>query len=308
MSEAKYWIALDMVKGIGPANLQVLYEKISFAKLSVRDVFELTEKEITFEFGVSDKIAAAIGEAKKYVARAEEICMQLQDAKVEIILFFEKKYPSRLHHVLKHAAPPMLFAFGNTALFLEKGAAILGDMRVSEKGALIASLAAKELVMRKILVISGLAQGVDTIAHASALQHGGCTIAMLPFGMFHFKMPKSLEIFYDENRMLCVSHFYPDREYSIYNSYERNKIIVALSRAVFIVESPSEGGVFEAAKSAQNLKIPLFVAQYASYPPSASGNEKIISEFSAIPIKGRREGELIVPNMDKLIAKVKFSE
>lgn len=306
MAETKYWLALDMVKGIGFANLHAVYQIVTSSNVNLSDIFLLSEKEIINEFNVSEKIARAINDAKKNIPRAEEFCLQLEEVRVEIVLFFEKKYPAQLLSVLKHGAPPVLFTYGNTSLFLEKGAAILGDVHVSEKGALIASLAAKELVRRNIVVISGMAQGVDTIVHASALQHGGCTIAVIPYGMFHFKIPKAIEVLFDESKMLCISQFYPHVEYSIYNSYERNKIIVALSKAVFIVETPSEGGVLEAAKTAKNLNVPLFVAQYANYPPSASGNKKMIEEFSAIPVKGRKEGDLLVPNMDKLIAKVKF--
>jgi hypothetical protein len=54
--------------------------------------------------------------------------------------------------------------------------------------------------------------------------------------------------------------------------------------------------------------VPLFVAEYANYPQSAAGNLKLISEFGGIPVRGRKENEFVVPNIDKLIAKVKFSE
>ncbi len=308
MGNAKYWIALDMVKGMGPANLRLVYESLSSSGLSARDLFDLAEDEIVKEFHLSEKIAKAVIEAKKNVLRVEDELVRLGESGVESILFFEKRYPQRLSNVLKNTAPPVLFVLGNSALLDKHGAAILGDINVSEKGALLASLAAKELVSYRIMVISGMAQGTDMIAHTSALQHGGSTIAVLPFGMRHFKMPKALEAFYDERRTLFVSTFYPDREYSMYNSYERNRIIVALSRAVFIVEAPSEGGIFEAGKSAKSLDVPLFVAEYASYPKSASGNEKLIAEFKGMPVRGRKEGELVVPNLDKLIAKVKFSE
>lgn len=306
MSDTKYWIALDMVKGMGPANLRLVFDVLASSGLSARDLFDLKEDEIVREFRLSDKIAKAVSEAKKNLLRVEDELAGLGESGVDIILFFEKRYPQRLSNILKNSLPPVLFVMGNSALLQEQGAAVLGDINISEKGALLASLAARELVSHQIAVISGLAQGADLIAHASALQHGGSTIAVLPFGVRHFKMPKTLEAFFDERRTLFVSSFYPEREYSIFNSYERNRIIVALSKAVFIVEAPAEGGIFEAGKSAKSLEVPLFVAEYASYPKSASGNEKLITEFKAMPVRGRKEGDLVVPNLDKFIAKVKF--
>lgn len=308
MGEAKYWIALDMVKGMGPANLKLVHERLASFGLTARDLFELDESEIVKEFNLSDKIAKSVSEAKKYLSRVEEETCQLNEAGVDIILFFEKRYPQRLSNILKNTLPPVLFVLGNSSLLHEPKVALLGDSNVSEKGTLLSSLAAKELVSRRIVVISGLAQGADMVAHAAALQNGGSTIAIMPYGIRHFKMPRALEVFFDETKTLFVSPFYPEREYSVFNSYERNRIIVALSMAVFIVEAPAEGGIFEAGKSAKSLNVPLFVAEYASYPKSASGNEKLISELNAIPIRGRKEGELVVPNLDRLIAKVKFGE
>ncbi len=308
MSDTKYWLALNMIKGIGTGNLRLIYDGLSQSRLSARDLFDLEEEEIVEEFHLSEKIAKAVLEAKKNLSRVEDELGLLEGSGVEIIIFFEKRYPQSLSNMLKNTMPPVLFVLGNSALLHEQGAAVLGDINVSEKGSLVTSRAAKELVSHRIVVISGLAQGADLIAHVSALQHGGSTIAVLPFGMRHFKMPKVIEAFFDEKRMLFVSTFYPDREYSIYNSYERNRIIVALSRAVFIVEAPSEGGIFEAGKSAKTLDVPLFVAEYASYPKSASGNEKLIAELKGIPVRGRKEGEVVIPNLDKLIAKVKFGE
>ncbi len=308
MSDAKYWMALDQVKGMGPANLRLVHESLVRTGLSMRDMFELSANEIQHEFGLGEKIAQSVVEAKGSIERCEDVCQKLESAGVEIILFFEKRYPPRLERMLKNTAPPMLFLFGNSALLSEKGAAILGDINVSEKGRLVATFAAKELALRSISVISGLAQGADMAAHVSALQYGGTTLAVLPYGMNHFKIPKALEPFFDETRIAFVSTFYPDREYSVYNSLSRNRIIAALSFAVFIVEAPADGGIFEAGKSAKSLDVPLFVAEYANYPQSAVGNPKLISEFGGIPVRGRKENDLVVPNIDKLIAKVKFSE
>lgn len=308
MSDTKYWISLDMVKGVGPVNLRLIYDGLALSGLSARDLFDLEEDEIVKEFRMSEKIAKAVSDAKKNLSRVDDELSRLQESGVEIILFFEKRYPQRLSNILKNTMPPVLFVLGNSSLLNERKAAVLGDINVSEKGALLASLAAKELILHRIAVISGLAQGADMIAHASALQYGGSTIAVLPYGIRHFKMPKALEAFFDDRRMLFVSTFYPDREYSIFNSYERNRIIIALSMAVFIVEAPAEGGIFEAGKSAKSLGVPLFVAEYATYPKNASGNEKLISEFKGVPVRGRKEKDLVVPNLDKLIAKAKFGE
>ena len=72
------------------------------------------------------------------------------------------------------------------------------------------------------------------------------------------------------------------------------------------MESPEDGGIFEAAKSAFNLKIPLHTTEYSEYPPSALGNKKIMADFDAYPVRGKKSDGLTVPNMDRIIADVKF--
>ena len=83
-------------------------------------------------------------------------------------------------------------------------------------------------------------------------------------------------------------------------------MICALSHAVYIVEAPEEGGVFEAAKSANKLNIPLFTTQYSEYPENAAGNKIILEEMSGMPVRGRMENDMLVPNMDKIIGFAKF--
>ena len=80
----------------------------------------------------------------------------------------------------------------------------------------------------------------------------------------------------------------------------------ALSCSLFIVEAPDHGGIFEAAKSANKLSVPLFTAQYSEYPENAQGNEKILKEMNAFPVKGRMENENLIPNMDKMIGILKY--
>ena len=104
-----------------------------------------------------------------------------------------------------------------------------------------------------------------------------------------------------------ASPFYPDEQITKYNAFERNKIICALSKAVFIVEAPSEGGIFEAAKSAVKLNVPLYTAAYGEYPANALGNKKILEEMHGKAVMQRKGAELIEPNMDAFIADVKFN-
>lgn len=306
MKNYKFWIALDQAKGIGPANLQSIYKSLTRSGLSITDLFGLNAGEIKEELHINDQVTAAIISAKESLSRIEETYYQLLDGGIDTTLFFEDAYPGRFLDTLKNTFPPVIYSIGNKNISKDKGVAVLGESNISEKGESIAYLAAKELARHNIVTISGLAGGADIIAHRSALENTGKTIAILPYGIMNLKIPERLKDVFDPERMLMISPFFPSSEYSKYNAYNRNRLICALSYAAYLVESTPEGGIFEAAKSAVKLNIPLFTTEYAEYPKSASANKKLIDKFKANPVKGRMINNELTPNMDKLIGIVKY--
>ena len=307
MTNIAHWIALEQTDGIGPAHLKEIHRALSGPGLSVLDLFDLEEDEIVQELHLNRKTAEAVVRAKMLLQRIEEDYFAIIDSGSEVIPFFSEKYPLRLQEIMGNTAPPLLYVLGSTELLNARGIAILGDKFVSPKGSEIAFTAARELASRQIITTSGYASGVDMIAHRAALEQGGKTAAVLPYGILKFRPHDSLIPVLDPERFTAVSPFYPTEEANKFNAYIRNKIACALAMAVYIVESPSEGGVYEAAKSAHKLKIPLFTTQYGSYPENALGNEKIIGELGGLPVKGRYVNDLLVPNLEKMIGIAKFN-
>jgi len=306
MDSTKYWVALDQVKGIGMAHLGEVKEGLNNIGISLYDIFDLTGDEIKNEFSFKDKTVAAIAEAKSNLESVDELYGQLIDAGIDVIPFFSEYYPEGLSETMGSAAPAILYSYGNREILKMKGAAILGDSEVSSRGEFITHMAAKELFAHSIVTISGMAKGVGITAHRSALEYGGKTIAVIPSGILKLAIPESLKMFYDPNEMLVISPFAPDRTPDKFSAMERNGLICAMSRAVFIIEAPQEGGIFEAAKSSKKYGKPLYTTEYSEYPKNALGNGRIISEFGGIPIRGRKVDDLVIPNLDKLIGDVKF--
>jgi len=308
MNSIKYWICLERVQGIGPATLKEIYQKISPSGLSLSDLFGLSMDELKAEFGFSDKVASAFIEAESFMEEIDEEYMDLLDAGIEVIPFFSPGYPQRLHKLLGNHIPPFLYVFGNKDILKIKGAAILGERGISERGEFISYISGKELVSKHINVVTGLAKGTGIAATRGALEYGGVTTAFVPYGILKLQIPDILKNIYNPESMLCVSIFPPNAEADQYAAFARNRVICAFSYAVYIVEAPLEGGIFEAAKSAHSLKVPLYTTEYAEYPESALGNKTIISDFGAFPVRARRVDDLIVPNLDRIIADVKFSQ
>jgi len=306
MTDIKYWIALERVSGVGPAHLKEIYNTVSSIGVSLSDIFELSENEIRNEFNFNQKILSSIDSARNILQNISGEYQRIIDDGITVAPFFSKNYPERLHEMLGNSIPAILYSYGNIDILKKRGAAILGDNNISSKGEFITYMAAKELAARGITVISGFADGADMTAHRASLECGGDTIAFLPYGMFKMKIPEQIKHIFDEERFLAVSTFQPEAAISKFNAFARNKILCALSYAVYIVESPEEGGIFEAAKSANNLKIPLYTTEYSEYPKNALGNKKILDDVGGFPVRGKRSDNLTLPNMDRLVADVKF--
>jgi len=306
MEGLKYWIALEQMSGIGPANLKEIYRALTESNLSVGDIFSCTKEEIISEFKFSEKLASLIDSSKEIAKRIDNDYSTLLEAKISVIPFFAPEYPKRLLDIKGYSFPPILYAIGDISILNKRGAAILGDSSISGIGESISFSAARELARHNIVTISGMAKGADIIAHRSAMVNGGETAAFIPGGIFRFKVPEFILEAMTAVNMVIVSPFYPSKEMNRFNAFVRNRIICAISYAVFIVEAPESGGVFEAAKSAQKLGIPLYTVEYSKYPDGAKGNPVILEQLGGIPIRRHKENENLVPNMDQLIADVKF--
>lgn len=305
--DLRFWIALSEVKGIGTALLEELYGTLQGTGIALQEIHDLSPDEIRADLKVSASLAQSIPRMSEHISDVEADYFALLDAGFEILPFFSSLYPERLSR-LKSQRPPFLYCQGELSLLRNRGIAILGEKSISARGELNAIMAARELSRHEIVTISGMAAGADMAAHRGALESGGSTMALVPYGMKHLKIPATLQEVLRPDHVLFISPFSPGTAANQYTAYERNRICVALSRATYIVEAPPEGGIIEAAKSALKLETPLYTTEYSEYPESAAGNRIILDEMKGLAVKGRWEKEILVPNMDHLVAHAKFDD
>ncbi|MDR3238252.1 MAG: DNA-processing protein DprA, partial [Spirochaetia bacterium] len=272
----KYWIALEQTGGIGPVNLREIHKTLLSMNLSIEDLFGCSKEEIIREFHFSEKLSSLIESAKNTAARIDNDCLVLADAKISVIPFFAPEYPSKLLNIMGNSFPPILYVIGDASILGKKGIALLGGGEISAVGETILFASARELARHNIIIISGMAKGADLIAHRAAMVSGGKTAAFIPGGMFHFKIPEFILEAMTPDNLVVVSPFFPSKEMNKFNAFTRNRIICALSYAVFIVETTADEGIFDAAKSAQKLGVPLYTTEYSKYPESAKGNPLIL--------------------------------
>ena len=188
-------------------------------------------------------------------------------------------YPELLRGI--DDAPPALFLRGRLDSELwTKTIAIVGTRAPSAQARFITLQLALKLAEAEYTVVSGLARGIDTAAHVSALTAGGSTIAVLGSGV--------LNIYPDVNeplaRQICaagaiVSETHPYHGANAQRLVSRNRIISGLSQAVVIVESRGDGGAMYTARFAREQRRPVY-----TFDLPASGNQALIQN-GAITLK-----------------------
>ena len=209
-----------------------------------------------------------------------------------------ESYPDRLEVLLGKRAPDHLWVAGNISLMRQHAVSFCGARDASEKGIEAAALCARTATINHFVVTSGNARGVDRATHREALANGGCTILVVPEGLDHFRIAPELRHVWDWERVLVVSQFEPKTVWKSYHAMDRNKVIMALSCAMIVVEAGEKGGTRAAGEEALRLRIPLFAVDYGFDETVAPGNRVLIGKGAKRLKKSRETGE---PNLTALL-------
>ncbi|WP_157251948.1 DNA-processing protein DprA [Nonomuraea typhae] len=181
----------------------------------------------------SDPLEEALAQAQAEIAAWE-------DQGIQVLAMGDRNYPHRLRDVFDR--PAVLFARGEVVAG-DSGIAVVGSRSVSPRGCSDAAELAARLVERHLTVVSGLAQGVDTVAHTSALDAGGRTVAVIGTGIqrTYPAANRELQALIAE-RGAVVSQFWPDRTPDKTTFPLRNGTMSGYALATIIVEANERSG------------------------------------------------------------------
>lgn len=168
--------------------------------------------------------------------------IQFNHAKVKEIKIGDKLYPKKLLHI--YQPPKCLYVLGNATILNEPSIAIIGCRRCSDYGKKVSYYFAEELSKRKIVIVSGLAKGIDAYAHKGALNVKSKTIAVLGCGLDIVYPSENLEIYKKiiQTEGAIVSEYPLGTRPERHHFPERNRIISGLSDGVLVVEAKERSG------------------------------------------------------------------
>lgn len=175
MTRALQWLALTLIPGLGPTRSQHLVQHMG----SIAAVFRatLTELEATGLLAVS---AQALGTGKSLELAQEEIA-RAATAGVWLVSLDDPMYPPRLKHI--YDPPLILYVRGAIELLLQPGIAVVGTRHPTAYGSGMRERLAIDLAARGLVILSGMAPGVDTATHRGAISAKGKTIAVFGTGV-----------------------------------------------------------------------------------------------------------------------------
>jgi DNA processing protein len=204
----------------------------------------------------------------------------LENKGIQLLYLSSREYPELLKNI---ARPPTVLYVRGKIPSLERSIAVVGTRKITAHGVSATQKIVHRLIKNGVTIISGMAKGVDTIAHETALKSGGKTIAVLGSGL-DIIFPKENEKLYEaivESGGAVMSEFPLETPPFRWNFPMRNRIVAGLAHATIITESYKRGGAMITASLALDEGRDVFaVPGFLSYP-SFEGNNTLIKYFEA---------------------------
>lgn len=263
-------IALTLVEGIGDVLARNLVSHFGDAQ----SVFGASLKALTAVPGISRKRAEAIRNFSGWHL-AESEWKFVTRHQIDLHFIQDSSYPGRLLHIAD--APVILYSRGRMNLNAERFVAVVGTRRCTDEGRRFTEQLIRGLKPYGATVVSGLAYGIDGVAHQSAMQEGLPTIAVLAHGLNRIYPSRHAAV---ARQMMCngglLTEFRHTDPFEAQNFPLRNRIIAGMCDATIVVETPREGGALITARLAAGYSREVFCVPGRPCDPQAQGCNALI--------------------------------
>lgn len=286
--ELLYQIALTMIPGIGDINgkrllsycggLEAIFKEKRSALLKIPGIGPVTLKSIL---------------NKSVFDQAEKEIRFIEKFMIQSFFYLDEKYPFRLKNCVD--GPMMIYYKGNADLNSSKILSVVGTRKASSYGRKMCKEIIEELKDLDVLIVSGLAYGIDTLAHRNALMNELPTLAVLAHGLDRIYPPTNRAL---AEKMLIKgglltefrSETKPDRE----NFPKRNRIVSGLSDATLVIESALKGGALITADIANSYNRDVFAVPGRTTDPYSEGCNFLVKTHRAALVQSAKDIKYIL--------------
>ncbi|MBI5825291.1 MAG: DNA-protecting protein DprA [Chloroflexi bacterium] len=271
MDDKKFWIGFNLIKGIGAVRMQGLVAYFG----DMETAWNAPPASLA-EAGLGAKVIERVLTARETVS-LDKVWEKIESQGIKILTWGDEAYPARLKEI--DQPPPVMYIRGEYLPDDLFAVAIVGTRKVTPYGRQVTEEIASFLAANGMTVISGLARGVDAIAHQTALKAGGRTIGILGSGVDKIYPPEHRGLAEQMmERGAIISDYAVGTPPEASNFPPRNRIISGLSLAVVVVEAAETSGALITAEFAAEQGREIFAVPGSILAPQSKGTNRLIQK------------------------------
>ncbi|GEO09263.1 DNA-processing protein DprA [Segetibacter aerophilus] len=278
-----YQIALTMIPTVGPVQAKILLEYFECSE----DIFKAPKKELENIEGIGSIKAGVIKKFDDFRSAENEIEF-ISKYKIETLFIKDKDYPRRLLNC--YDSPTLLYYRGNADLNASRIINIIGTRNHTDYGRQVAEQLIDELQSQQVIIVSGLAYGIDAIAHKAAVQNNLPTVGVLAHGLDtiypaqHTGLAKQMAL----NGGL-LTEFRKETKPDKHNFPRRNRIVAGMADATIVIETALKGGSMITAELANGYNRDVFAYPGKVTDSKSAGCNHLIKNNKAILLEGSEQ-------------------
>ena len=271
MDNLRYWLGFNLVRGIGPVRMQMLLDVFG----DVQSAWEASEQALR-EVKLDRRSRNNFLQTRHQID-LDEVVRRVERTDVHVLTWDDANYPALLRTIPD--APPVMFVRGEITPADEWAVALVGTRKATVYGREVAHRLAGDLAHNGVTVISGLARGVDSVAHKASLEAGGRTIAVLGSGVDYIYPAEHRKLAEDivENGAL-ISDFPLGTRPEASNFPARNRIISGLSLGTIVIEAGLRSGALITADFALDQGREVFAVPGSILSPASAGCNRLLRD------------------------------
>ena len=254
----------------------------------IQKILEIMADDFSFEnFLKQDNIEKLIGKEYYLMSKKanndflKEYLERLNSLNIKLTTRYDENFPKKLVDI--DDAPYYLFYKGDISLLNDKCVAIVGTRMPSPYGITVTERFAKEIAAAGGVIVSGLAYGVDSIAHRKALEENGKTVAVLAGGFNNIYPQENYSLFCEiAKKGLVITEHRPDVKSMKYLFPQRNRIVAAISDALLITEAGVKSGTTITKDFALDYGVPIYAVPGNITSTKSEGTNALIASMQGI--------------------------
>ncbi|MCI0816457.1 MAG: DNA-processing protein DprA [Chloroflexi bacterium] len=266
-----YWIAFTRVPSVGRVRVGMLEERFG----SLEAAWGASAGELRAA-GLDPHVVSAITEVRPQIDPDEEL-ERVQAAGIGVLTWHDPAYPRLLREI--DDLPPVLYVQGELTDDDQRSVTVVGTRKPTSYGKEVAAHLAGDLARAGVTIVSGLARGIDGVAHRAALEAGGRTIGVLGSGLDVPYPPEHVGLMRQIAEQGAVISEYPlGTKPEARHFPRRNRVLSGLSLGTLVVEAPEQSGTLSTIRSALEQNREVFCVPGSIYSPQSAVTNRLIQE------------------------------